>query len=183
MALSELDTFSKELSIPNVVTDEAASKCKNVLEKGLRRGKLIARTAASSLYAACREREIPVSLDDVAAASSVGRKELAKFYRPLISESDLRIPVADPAEYMAGVDSRAKASEEVQVRALEILSRVEKEGIAAGRRPKGLAVSAFYIASVLEGQRMTQKGAADAAGVREATLGKEYKRLGILTRF
>ena len=183
MALGELDAFSKELSIPKAVTDEAAAICKSVLEKGLGHRKLIAHIAASSLYVACREKEVPASLDDVAEASGVGRKELAKFYRQLVNKLDLRIPVADPAEYMACVASRARASEEVQARALEILSRAEKTGITAGRCPKGLAASALYIASALEGQRMTQKGAADAAGVRESTLRKEYKRLGLLTRF
>jgi transcription initiation factor TFIIB len=181
-AVRELDALSKELSVPEAVTSEAARICKKALKEGLGRRKQTERIAASSLYAACREREVPASLDDVAAASGVGRKELAKFYRQLVNQLDLRIPVADPAEYMSRVASRANASEEVRARAIEILSRAEKAGVAAGRYPKGLAASALYIASALEGQRMTQKGAADAAGVREATLRKEYKRLGILSQ-
>jgi transcription initiation factor TFIIIB Brf1 subunit/transcription initiation factor TFIIB len=39
------------------------------LERGLKKGRSFAQITASSLYAACRERGIPKTLDDVAAAS------------------------------------------------------------------------------------------------------------------
>ena len=43
--------------------------------------------------------------------------------------------------------------------------------------PTGLAASALYLASLIDGQWLTQSSAAEAAGVREATVRKESKRL------
>ncbi|MGA2666210.1 MAG: hypothetical protein ABSF83_14820 [Nitrososphaerales archaeon] len=176
-ALDELDSVSRRLAVPQEVVDEAVEVCRKALERGLVSAKRVPQISASCLYVACREREVPTTLDEVAAASGVGRKELARCYRMLVTELDVKMPVASPAEYMALVGARAGASAEVQAKALVIISKAEKAGVAAGRYPKGLAASALYIASALEGRRLTQKDAAEAAGVTEATVRKEYQRL------
>jgi transcription initiation factor TFIIB len=147
------------------------------LERGLTRGKPLAQIAASSLYAACREKEVPMTLDNLAAASGVGRKAVARWYRLLVTELDLKMPIADPAECLARVASRAKVDPKVEADALEILSKAVKAGITAGVYPQGLAASAIYLASLLDGQWLTQSAAAEAAGVREATVRKQSKRL------
>ncbi len=113
----------------------------------------------------------------MAAASGVGRKAVARWYRLLVMALDLKIPVGDPAECLARVASRAKVDPKVEADALEILSRAEKAGITAGLYPTGLAASALYLASLLDGHWLTQSGAAEAAGVREATVRKQSKRL------
>ena len=65
----------------------------------------------------------------------------------------------------------------VEADALEILSKAAKAGITAGLCPTGLAASALYLASLLDGHWLTQSGAAEAAGVREATVVRQSKRL------
>jgi transcription initiation factor TFIIB len=177
IALGELNRFSEKLSVPVTVTHEAARICKKSLGRGLARGKPLNQIAASSFYAACREKNMPTTLDDVAAASGVGKIAVARWYRLLVTELDLKIPIADPAECLATVASRAKADPKVEADALEILSRAAKAGITAGLHPTGLAASALYLASLLNGQWMTQNGAAEAAGVREATVRMQSKRL------
>jgi transcription initiation factor TFIIB len=177
VALGELKKVSEKLSVPDAVADEAACICSRCLERGLTRGRPLAQIAASSLYAACREKEIPTTLDDVATASGVGRKAVARWYRLLVIELDLKIPISDPTECLAKVAARAKADPKVEADALEILSKAEKAGITAGLCPTGLAASALYLASLLNGQWMTQSGAAEAAGVREATVRRQSKRL------
>jgi len=132
---------------------------------------------ASSLYAACREKEVPTTLDDVAAASGVRRDDVARCYRLLVTELDMEIPVLHPSEYVARLASKANMDAWVQARALEILSKAEKREIAAGKDPIGLAASALYLAATLEGQSLSQRSAAEAAGVAEATVRNECKRL------
>ncbi len=100
----------------------------------------------------------------------------------LVNELDLKIPVADPAECLARVASKLKAEPKVETDAREILSRAAKVDITAGVNPRVLAASALYIASLLDGEWMTQRSAAEAAGVREATVRKESKRLRKIVR-
>jgi transcription initiation factor TFIIB len=177
MALGELNQFSEKLSLPDAVTDEAAFICMRGLERGLEKGRSFAQITASSLYAACREKEFPRTLDDVAAASGVGREDIAKGYRLLVRELDLKVPIADPMEYLARVAARAKVSQKAEEGATEILSNAQKAGISAGKDPIGLAASAIYLASLLDGLNMTQARAAEAAGVTEVTVRNQCKSL------
>jgi transcription initiation factor TFIIB len=177
VARRELEKASERLLLPHDVTDEATCIYTRSLKTGLAKGRPLIQIAASSLYAACREKNIPTTLYDVASASGVGRIMVAKQYRLLVVALDLKIPVGDPGECLAKVASRARVSPKVEADAREILSKAEKAGITAGLTPTGLAASALYLASLLDGQWMTQGGAAEAAGVREATVRRENKRL------
>jgi transcription initiation factor TFIIB len=166
-----------KLSVPDAVKDEATCIFMRGLERGLEKGRSFAQITASSLYTACRERGFPRTLDDVAAISGVRRDEIAKGYRLLVNEFDLKIPIADPAEYLVTVASRLKVSPKAEAGAIEILSRAKKAGISAGKDPIGLAASAIYLASLLDGLNMTQARAAEAAGVTEVTVRNQSKRL------
>ena len=151
--------------------------CRRCLESGLVRGRSIDQITASSLYAACREREVPATIAEVAAASGVDRDDIARCYRLLVRALNLVMPIADPAEYVARVASRAKVSPKVEADAREMLSKAWKAGVTGGACPTGLAASAVYMASINEGEKMTEKRVADAAGVAESTVASENKRL------
>ena len=159
------------------MTAEAARIRARGLERALARGRTVAEITASALYAACREKEVPATLDDVAAASGVSRDAIARCYRLLVNELEMEIPVLDPAEYLAKVASGAKMIADVRARALEMLHRAEKAGVAAGVDPLGITGSVLYMAAALEGQKLTQRSAADAAGVTEVTIRNQSKRL------
>ena len=177
VARRELREAAERLLLPHNVTDEATCIYTRSLEAGLAKGRPLAQIAASSLYAACREKNMPATLDDVAAASGVRRKAVARWYRYLVAGLELKIPVADPAECVAKVACRARVSPKVEADAREILSKAEKAGITVGLHPTGVAASALYLASLLDGESLTQSRAADAAGVGEATVRRENKRL------
>jgi transcription initiation factor TFIIB len=177
IALGELDRFSERLSVSDAVMQEAEGLCMECLERGVAKGRGTSQIAAASVYAACRENEVPTTLTDIAAASGVSRDEIAKCYRVLVLGLDLRIPVADPTKYVSAVASRAKVSPQVEADALKILSKASKAEATAGVYPLGLTASALYLASMLDGENLTQYSAAVAAGVAESTVRKENKRL------
>jgi transcription initiation factor TFIIB len=147
------------------------------MDRNLTKGWTSLELAASSLYAACREKEILTTLDDAVAASGVPRDDIGKCYRLLVTELGLNIPVSDPVEYMSKVAWRAGARPDVEADAREIMSRAARAGITAGARPMALVGSALYLASLLDGQGLTQAGAATAAGVGEAAIRRQCKIL------
>ena len=182
IALGELDKFSEKLSVPDAVADEAICLCMRALERGLTRGRKLAQFIAASLYTSCRVNGVPTTLDDVTAISRVDRGDIARCYRLLVRELDLEMPVADPAEYVARVAFKANVSPEVVTDAQEILSKATKAGITAGVYPPAIAASAIYLASMLNGQNMTQDRIAIAAEVQEATVRKQSKRIRKILR-
>jgi transcription initiation factor TFIIB len=176
-AFSELRRFSDKLAVSEAVTEKAAYFYRKALERGLVRGRSITSIIAASFYAACRDMEVPRTLKDVAAVSNVKKKDLARSYRLLVKEMDIRMPVADPSKCVTKIASRAGLSEKTQRRAREILARAKQMRITAGKDPMGFAASALYVACTLEGEGKTQKDVAEAAGVTEVTIRNRYKGL------
>jgi len=160
-AFVQLRTFSDKLSLNNEIIERAAYIYRKALERGLIRGRSITEMIAASLYAACRDSEIPRTLKDVSLVANIGRKDLARSYRLLIREMDIRMPVPDPAKSVAKIASKVEAGEKTRRRALEILARARENGVAAGKDPVGLAASALYVASTLVGEEHRQSGGRD----------------------
>ena len=59
----------------------------------------------------------------------------------------------------------------------DILNKATEYELTSGRGPLGVAAASTYIASVLSGERRTQKEIAEAAGVTEVTIRNRYKEL------
>ena len=176
-AFMQLRTFADKLSLSEEMVERAAYIYRKALEKGLIRGRSITEMMAAALYAACRNSEIPRTLKDVASVANIGRKDLARSYRLLLKEMDIKMPVPDPAKSVAKIASRVNAEETTRRRALQILAEARRMGVAAGKDPVGLAASALYVASTLSGEGKTQRDIAQAAGVTEVTIRNRYKNL------
>jgi transcription initiation factor TFIIB len=176
-AFSELRRLSEKLSVSEAVTEKAAYIYRKALERSLVRGRSITMILAASLYAACRDRDVPRTLKDVAAASNVKKKDIARSYRLLLKEMDMKMPVVNPARCVTKIASKAGVSEKTQRRAHQILIKAEQARISAGKDPMGLSASAIYVACTLEGESITQRDIAEAAGVTEVTIRNRYKGL------
>ena len=176
-AFRELDRLADKLTVSEAVKERAAYIYRKALERGLIRGRSISSLIAASLYAAFRDTDTPRSLKDVAAVTLLRKKDLARDYRMLLRELDVRMPVSDPAKNVARIASAVGLSEKTRRRAIGILRTAEEKELSAGKDPVGLAASALYIASTLEGDGKTQKEIAKAAGVTEVTIRNRYKGL------
>ncbi len=176
-AFSELDRLVDKLNVNDAVIEKAAYIYRKALERGLIRGRSISAMIAASLYAACRDTETPRTLKDVAVISNIKKKDLARCYRLLFRELDLRMPVVDPAKCVSRIASKAGLQEKTKRRALEILKRAGETRTSAGKDPMGLAAAALYVACVIENDTKTQKDVAEAASVTEVTIRNRYKGL------
>jgi transcription initiation factor TFIIB len=176
-AMSELDRLSDKVYIPSAVKEKAAVIYRKALDKGLVRGRSIAVTVTSSLYVACRASGTPRSLNEIAEASLVSKRDVARIYRLLLRELDLKIPLADPLTYISKIAEKAEISGKSQGEAVAILRRARRERIATGKDPMGIAAAMLYIACLQNNETRTQKEIADAAGVTEVTVRNRYKAI------
>lgn len=113
-AFSELDRLKDKLVVGDSVIEKAAYIYRKALEKGLVRGRSISALIASALYAACRDTETPRTLKDIGQASNVKRKDIARCYRLLLRELDLKMPVVDPVKCISRIASKAGLSEKTK---------------------------------------------------------------------
>lgn len=176
-AFSELDRLKDKLALSDAVIEKTAYIYRKALDKGLVRGRSIPGLVAAALYAACRDTETPRTLTDVANGINIKRKDVARCYRLLLRELDLKMPVVDPIKCVARIASKAGLSEKTKRRALLILKDAAEIEISAGKDPMGLAAAALYLSCVMNGENKTQKDVAQAAGVTEVTIRNRYKGL------
>ena len=176
-AMAELDRLSDKLYIPAHIKEKAAVVYRKALEKGLVRGRSIAAIAAAALYAACRNSETPRTLREIAEASLVDKKDVARCYRLLLRELEIHMPIADPMTYLSKIAERTGISGQTQGLAINILINAKKKRAASGKEPMGLAAAALYIACLKNHEKKTQKDIAEAAGVTEVTVRNRYKSL------
>jgi transcription initiation factor TFIIB len=177
IVLGGLTKLSEALSIPDGAKAEALNLCMRSVGVGLGRRWPLDRLEAASLYVACREGGVPTTLNELARASGVRRKEIASSYRLLLDELGVCVPLVEPAGYLPKLVTRSNSNSAVQAEAVEILRRVEMAGVSSGMNPVVLAASALYLASAMQGYGLTQRRVADAAGIRRSALRKGYRRI------
>ena len=176
-AFSELDRLKTKLALSDAVIEKTAYIYRKALDKGLVRGRSIPGLIAASLYAACRNTETPRTLTDVANGINVKKKDIARCYRLLLRELDLKMPVVNSVKCISRISSIAELSEKTKRKAMEILDQATKIELSAGKDPMGLAAAALYLSCVINGEDKTQKNIAVAAGVTEVTIRNRYKGL------
>lgn len=178
-AFNELYRLRDKLSLSDAVVEKAAYIYRKALEKKLVKGRSISGMIGSSLYAACRDTAVPRTIKDVALASNIKKKDVARCYRLLVRELELKMPLTDSVQCVARIASSIGISEKTKRYAIKVLKEAQKTEESAGKDPMGLAASALYLSCVENGDNVSQRDIADAANVTEVTIRNRYKGLKI----
>jgi len=176
-ALSELQRLVSFLGLPKTLHEEVAKLYETALQKGLVRGRSIESIIAALIYSLAREYETPRTLTEISQASGIGKRELGRTYRYISRKLSVRILPAKAESYIPRFSSMLNLSDKTQMKAIEILKKAKKKDVISGKGPCGCAAAAIYIASVLEGERKTQREVADVVGVTEVTIRNRYKEM------
>ena len=177
LALGELDREANRLDLPRSIREDASVIYRRAAKNNLIRGRSIEGVVATSLYIACRICNLPRTLSEIAEVSNVSKKQIAKNYRFLSRELDIKLKPTSPADYISRFASQLGLSGETQSKAIEIIRTANEKGLTSGKGPTGIAAAALYISSVLLGERKTQKDIALVSGVTEVTIRNRYKEL------
>ncbi len=177
IALAELERVASALGLPDNIKESAALLYRQAVKKELIRGRLIESVVAGVIYAICRMSHIPRTLDEIAKASGIEKKEIGRSYRFLKSQLKLEVPLSDPSIYVQKFAVALNLGPEIQNEAMKLIKKAVSQGLISGRGPTGVAAAALYIAAAMHGQKRTQKEVADVAGVTEVTIRNRYREL------
>lgn len=172
-----LNVLAFKMGLIQVIKERALQIYREALEKGVTKGRAVEPLIAAAIYAACRIERLPRTLDEIASYTKASKKEIARCYRHLVKELKLKVPVADPRDYVHKIAATLGLGGKVVSKAIEIVTEAKKAGIVAGKDPAGLAAAAVYLAAQIYGEERTQKEVAVAAGVTEVTVRNRYKEL------
>jgi transcription initiation factor TFIIB len=165
------------VSVSRPIREKAAIIYRKALDKGLVRGRSISSITAAALYASCRKSGTSRTLREIAEASLVSKKDVARCYRMLLNELDFNMPIANPLTYVSKIAEKNGISGKTQGVAIAILGEAKLKRFSAGKDPMGMAAAAIYIACLQQNEKITQKDIAEVAGVTEVTVRNRYKEL------
>jgi transcription initiation factor TFIIB len=169
-AFTLLHGMKTKLGIPNNVVENAAYIYRKAVDAKLTRGRTMASLIAASLYAACRENNVPRTLDDIAEAGNVERRILSRDLRTIIKKLELNLNQYDTTSFISKIANNMNLKEKTKRDAFDILKRCEKEEITAGKHPVAQAAASLYIACIISGEKISQKRLSLESGVSEVTI-------------
>jgi len=176
-ALSEITKIANNLNLPKNILETASLIYRKAVKERLIRGRSIQGVTSAAIYLACRQCGLPRTLEEIAQASNVNKKEVGRSYRFLIKELNYFIPPLKPSQYITKFSNQLTMQGKVEEIAHKILAVAKELKLTSGRGPTGIAAAASYIASVLTGERKTQREIAEIAQVTEVTIRNRYKEL------
>jgi transcription initiation factor TFIIB len=176
-ALSEITKIANNLSLPKSIFETASVIYRKAVKERFTRGRSIKGISAASVYIACRQCMLARSLEEISKASNVNKKVLARCYRFLVKELDYFIPPVKAKQYISKFSNQLIMQGKDEEIANKILVTASILKLTSGRGPAGIAAAACYIASMLVGERITQREIAEIAKVTEVTIRNRYKEL------
>ena len=176
-AFTQLSILKDKLNLSDAVIEKTAYIYRKAQERLLIRGRTISGMLAAAIYIACREMGTPRTLNDIATVNNMKRKEVARNYRLLYFELDLRTPIIDPMKCIVKVANKANLTENTKRQALDIMRQAIKKEISAGKDPMGLAAAILYISCLMTGENTTQTDVARASGKTEVTIRNRFTEL------
>lgn len=176
-ALSEISKIANRLNLPKNILETASIIYRRAVKQRLIRGRSIQGVTAAAIYVACRQCKLARTLEEIAQASNINKKEVGRSYRFLVKELDYFIPPLKPSQYVTKFSNQLTMQGMVEEIAHKILNTARELKLTSGRGPTGIAAAASYIASVLTGERKTQREIAEIAQVTEVTIRNRYKEL------
>ncbi|NND86260.1 MAG: transcription initiation factor TFIIIB [Nitrosopumilus sp.] len=169
-AFTLLHAMKTKLGVPDSVVENAAYIYRKTVSAKLTRGRTMASLVSASLYAACRENNIPRTLDDIANAGNIERGVLSRDLRTIIKKLGLSLNQYDTTSFISKISNNMNLDEKIKRDAYEILMKCEKEQITAGKHPVAQAAASLYVACVLNGKNISQKKFAVESGVSDVTI-------------
>jgi transcription initiation factor TFIIB len=179
-AMAVLDRMSDELHLPSVVKEKSAVLYRRILKKNLIKGRSIDVLVAACIYSVCRQSGRPRQLKEIVFSSRREQNEVAKYYRFVVNEMGLKMPVDSPIKFVSKIASKLEVSMVSEHRAVEILLSAQRLKGISGKNPVGIAAAALFIACQENNEMRDQKNVAMAAGTSSLTLRTRLRDLELL---
>jgi transcription initiation factor TFIIB len=191
-AMREIRRITEILGISTSAAERAAYIYRKALEKDLIKGRSITAIVAATIYIACKDTGTPRSMHEIQdVIGNTERKNIAYYYKFLLREMQMHVPLPVPTNSIARIADKANLSERTIRKALEILELVGDNALLSGKNPVSLAAAALYLATIETGEYTTQLRIAIAADVSTVTVRKRCLEIiqlvkggssGLLTR-
>jgi transcription initiation factor TFIIB len=164
-----------KMTLTDPVMERAAYYYRKTLHNKLIKGRSIREMVVASIYASCKEMEVPRTLSEICDAANADPIFAGKCYRIMARELRISPSIVDSTKYISKVADSACVSQKTYRRAVEMLDVVKKHEISYGKDPKALATAVLYAACIKENEsKVSQAKIAAAGSISVVTLRKRF---------
>jgi len=146
-------------------------------EKGLTRYKRVDEIITASIYIACRQEGVPLTLHKICSSLMLDYKTINKVYRYLVKRMHLQISPTMPSTYIQRFAKELKLQNSTVEKAKGILDEIKGEYNISGKGPAGVAAASLCLASEMQKEPMSQKDMALVSGVTQVTIRNRYREM------
>lgn len=175
--LAQIIKTSEDLNLPENAIENASFIFRRALKEKFSRGRSVEGLAVASVYLSCRQLEIPRTLEQISEVSNLKKTEIGRSYRLLVKELGYQLSPPSPSKYVSKPINEFGKSGKTEEVAYKILLAAKEARLTSGRGPTGLAAAAVYTASLLTGERITQRELGEEMGCTEVTIRNRYRDL------
>lgn len=175
--LSEVSSLSSRMGLPKQIREDAAVLYRRAANKNLARGRSIKELAAASVYGACRQSNVPRTLDEVILDEHLDKRSVGRAYREMARELSLSCRPQSAEDYLSRFCNRLGLDQSVHRRCFEIAERIRGKRMVSGVTPTGVAAAIIYAACTEQRIEKTQKEIGGVCGVTEVTLRNRLKEV------
>ncbi|WP_265109654.1 transcription initiation factor IIB [Halosolutus halophilus] len=169
---TEIKRITARLSLDESIREQACALFDSAQSEGLFQGRSLEGFAAAAIYATCRTRSIPRTIDEITTVARADADELTAAYDALNRDLGLPTGPIDPAQYLPRYASELDLEPAVERRAREHVETLLEARAIGGRNPSGVAAACLYrAANEREAwSSVTQAAAAEVADVAPVTI-------------
>ena len=176
-ALVIMAIIKDKLALTDPLMERSAYYYRKAREKKLIKGRSIREVVVASIYASCKELDVPRTLQEIAQAVNADYIFAGKCYRIMAQELEISTSIVDASAYISKIADNANVGQKAYKKAIEMLDEVKKDSISYGKDPKALATAVLYRACISEENdrnpnKISQTKIAKAGGVSVVTLRK-----------
>jgi transcription initiation factor TFIIB len=169
-AFDELHRIRAKLGLSDTMVEKTAYIYRKAHDKKMVRGRSISALLGACVYLACRELDAPVTLKDITAVSNIKRRDVSRYYRLLLTELDIKVPLIDPMKCVIKIANKTQINEKIRRQAISLMRDIAGTKVQIGKAPMCFAATVLYIACRKSCSGMTQRTIAEAAGVTEVSI-------------
>jgi len=176
-AFTMLDAISAKLGLPESVVEQTAYLFRKIAAKKILGGRSTVGILCATVYITCRMTNTPRTLQDVANAGNVNKKNIQRTYRFLARELDLSPESYAPTEFVSRIAKAVNISEKTERLAYRILDISARNGVSASKNPMAMAAAATYLATMKNGQKISQLKISKVSGISAVTIRDRTKEI------
>jgi transcription initiation factor TFIIB len=162
-----------KLALTDPVMERSAYYYRKALEKKLIKGRSIREVVVASIYASCKEMNVPRRVEEIAQVANADYKFAGRCYRLMAQQLGTSSSIVDASGYISKIADNADVNQKTYRRAVDMLDEVKKNSISFGKDPSCLATAVLYCACLMEQEdKISLARIARAGGISIVTLRK-----------